>query len=136
MQLQEIIEFLSTFYPVSPSGNILQSCNTISQPGYWLWCSLDAVHFPYHNDPSCCPFVAKSTFLSPYPLLFFFFNKLINLFLAVLGLCCWCRLSLVTCGDWGLLFVWCAGFSLCWLFLLRSTGSRRAGFSSCGSQAQ
>ena len=31
----------------------------------------------------------------------------------------------------------CAGFSLRWLLLLRSTGSRRAGFSSCsGMQAQ
>ena len=29
----------------------------------------------------------------------------------------------------------CAGFSLRWLLLLRSTGSRSAGFSSCGSQA-
>ena len=28
-----------------------------------------------------------------------------------------------------------AGFSLRWLPLLRSKGSRRAGFSSCGSQA-
>ena len=29
----------------------------------------------------------------------------------------------------------CAGFSLQWLLLLRSTGSRRAGFSSCGLRA-
>ena len=29
----------------------------------------------------------------------------------------------------------CAGFSLRWLLLLQSTGSRRAGFSSCGSRA-
>ena len=29
----------------------------------------------------------------------------------------------------------CAGFSLWWLLLLRSTGSRRAGFSSCGTRA-
>ena len=29
----------------------------------------------------------------------------------------------------------CTGSSLRWLLLLRSTGSRRAGFSSCGSQA-
>ena len=28
-----------------------------------------------------------------------------------------------------------AGFSLQWLLLLRSTGSRRAGFSSCGTRA-
>ena len=30
----------------------------------------------------------------------------------------------------------CAGFSLQWLLLLRSMGSRRAGFSSCGMWAQ
>ena len=30
----------------------------------------------------------------------------------------------------------CAGFSLRWLLLLRSTGSRCAGFSSCGTRAQ
>ena len=30
----------------------------------------------------------------------------------------------------------CAGFSLRWFLLLWSTGSRHAGFSSCGTQAQ
>ena len=30
----------------------------------------------------------------------------------------------------------CAGFSLWWLLLLQSTGSRLTGFSSCGAQAQ
>ena len=30
----------------------------------------------------------------------------------------------------------CVGFSLWWLLLLRSMGSRHAGFSSCGSRAQ
>ena len=30
----------------------------------------------------------------------------------------------------------CAGFSLRWLLLLRSTGSRHEGFSSCGTWAQ
>ena len=32
--------------------------------------------------------------------------------------------------------LWCAGFSLQWFLLLRSTGSRCAGFSSCGRRAQ
>ena len=31
---------------------------------------------------------------------------------------------------------WCTGFSLQWLLLLWSTGSRHAGFSSCGAWAQ
>ena len=30
--------------------------------------------------------------------------------------------------------LWCAGFSLWWLLLLRSTGSRHMGLSSCGSR--
>ena len=30
----------------------------------------------------------------------------------------------------------CTGFSLRWLLLLRSMGSRRVGFSSCGTRAQ
>ena len=44
------------------------------------------------------------------------------------------RLSLVAASG-GYSSLWCAGFSLWWLLLLRSTGSRRAGFSSCGTQA-
>ena len=32
--------------------------------------------------------------------------------------------------------VWRTGFSLRWVLLLRSTGSRYSGFSSCGAQAQ
>ena len=31
--------------------------------------------------------------------------------------------------------MWCPGFSLKWLLLLRSTGSRRTGFRSCGLRA-
>ena len=36
----------------------------------------------------------------------------------------------------GYSLLWCAGFSLRWLLLLWSTGSRRVGFSSCGMRAQ
>ena len=43
-------------------------------------------------------------------------------------------LSLVAVSG-GYSLLWCAGFSLRWLLLLRSMGSRRAGFSSCGSWA-
>ena len=45
------------------------------------------------------------------------------------------RLSLVAAGG-GYSLLRCAGFSLRWLLLLWSTGCRRAGFSSCGTQAQ
>ena len=64
---------------------------------------------------------------------FFFF--LINLF--IFG-CVWvfvavCGLSLVAVSG-GYSLLQCAGFSLRWLLLLWSTGSRCAGFSSCGAQ--
>ena len=44
------------------------------------------------------------------------------------------RLSLVAASR-GYSSLRCAGFSLRWLLLLRSTGSRCTGFSSCGSRA-
>ena len=40
-----------------------------------------------------------------------------------------------SCGERGLLFVAVCGLLIAVAFLLRSTGSRRAGFSSCGSWA-
>ena len=43
------------------------------------------------------------------------------------------RLSLVAASG-GYSSLWCAGFSLRWLLLLQSTGSRHAGFSSCGTR--
>ena len=45
----------------------------------------------------------------------------------------WLSLVVVS-GAYSLLQ--CECFSLQWLLLLQSTGSRRAGFSSCGTQAQ
>ena len=53
---------------------------------------------------------------------------------------CWvfvaaCRLSLVGVSG-GYSSLQCVGFSLWWLLLLRSTSSRRAGFSSCSVWAQ
>ena len=81
---------------------------------------------------------------------FFFFFKLtifnillfycillyfLTLFLAALGLCCcmWAFSSCSKVGDYSSLR--CTGFSLHWLLLLQSTGSRCIGFSSCGTQA-
>ena len=46
-----------------------------------------------------------------------------------------CGLSLVA-ESRGYSSFWCVGFSLQWLHLLRSTGSRLAGFSSCSTGAQ
>ena len=44
-------------------------------------------------------------------------------------------LSLVAASG-GYSSLWCEGFSLLWLLLLWSKGSRGAGFSSCGTRAQ
>ena len=44
-------------------------------------------------------------------------------------------LCLLCCPRAFYSLLWCMGFSLRWLLLLRSTGSRRAGFSSCSTQA-
>ena len=71
--------------------------------------------------------------LKPCLLLFFF---LIYLFIWL----CWVfvaahGLSLIAASK-GYSSLWCAGFSLWWLLLLQSTGSRYAGFSSCSMRAQ
>ena len=68
-----------------------------------------------------------------------FFNKLFY-FIYIYFWLCWVfvaarGLSLVEVSG-GYSSLLCAGFSLRWLLLLRSTGSRRAGFSSCGTWAQ
>ena len=63
----------------------------------------------------------------------FFFNKFIYLFILFLGLRC---LAQVVAASGGYFSLRCTGFSWQWLLLLRSTGSRHAGFSSCGSRAQ
>ena len=55
--------------------------------------------------------------------------------MAALGLRC-CTRAFSSCSERGLLFVVLhAGFSLRWLLILWSTGSRYTGFSSCGSWA-
>ena len=71
-----------------------------------------------------------------YKTFFFFINLFfIYLFLSALGLRC-CTRAFSSCGKWGYSLLWCSGFLLRWLLLLRSAGSRRAGFSSCGTWAQ
>ena len=43
---------------------------------------------------------------------------------------CWCTQAFSSCGKWGLLFI-----AVHRLLLLASTGSRHAGFRSCGLQS-
>ena len=68
---------------------------------------------------------------------FLYIYKFIYLFylLAALGLVAAHGLSLVAANG-GYSSLRCAGFSLWWLLLLPSTGSRLAGFGSCSTRAQ
>ena len=65
----------------------------------------------------------------------FFFNFLFIYFWLRWVFVAACGLSLVAVSR-GYSLLWCAGFSLQWLLLLRSTGSRFVGFSSYGTRAQ
>ena len=58
----------------------------------------------------------------------------IYLFLVALGLCCCAGFPLVAARG-GYSSLQCMGFSLQWLLLLQSIGSRCTGFSSCSLQA-
>ena len=81
----------------------------------------------------------------PFVITFFVFFKFIFLFINLFYLFIYLfrlrwvfvaalRLSLVAASG-GYSSLHCTGFSLRWLLLLRSTGFRRAGFSSCASWA-
>ena len=71
-----------------------------------------------------------SQYLKYFSLLFF---KNIYIYLFIFG----CVGSPSLCAaSRGHSSLWCTGFSLRWLLLLRSTGPRCAGFNSCGMQAQ
>ena len=86
--------------------------------GFHWMTFIELMNFPYISNLSV--------------LFCFVFNKFIYFWL------CWvfiavCGLSLVVASR-GYSLLRCAGFSLRWLLLLRSMGSRCTGFSSCGSR--
>ena len=66
--------------------------------------------------------------------LFLFIYLFIYLFMAALGLRCRVQ-AFFSCIEQGLLFVAVCRLLIAALLLLQSMGSRRAGFSSCGSRA-
>ena len=72
---------------------------------------------------------------SIWTLAFVEFFLFIYLFWAVLGLCC-CTRAFSSCGEQGLLFVVVCRLLIMVASLVAGTGSRRGGFSSCGTQAQ
>ena len=70
-------------------------------------------------------------------LLLLFFNKFILfIYFWLHWVFIGCVRAFSSCGERGLLFVAVHGLLVEWLLLLRSTGSRRAGFSSCSTRAQ
>ena len=81
----------------------------------------------------CC--LADTHFFLISKFIYLFICLFVYLFLAVLGLRC-CAWAFSSCGERGYSSLRCMGFSLRWLLLLQSTGSRHAGFSSGGSWAQ
>ena len=85
--------------------------------------------------------MATSKFIEVFAVFIsFFFNFYLFIYLFIYLWLHWAfvavrGLSLVVASG-GYSPLQCAGFSLQWLLLLRSTGSRRVGFSSCGTWAQ
>ena len=69
-------------------------------------------------------------FLKNFILFLFIYFWLHWVFIAVHGL------SVVVASRGYYYSLGCVGFSLQWLLLLQSTGSRDTGFSSCGTRAQ
>ena len=91
--------------------------------------------FHHCTSPSVDPFIYGLQFWSSF---FFKIHSLIHSFINLLLRWVFVaarRLSLVAASG-GYSLLRCAGFSLQWLLLLRSMGSRHAGFSSCGMRAQ
>ena len=87
---------------------------------------------PWAPAPPCLPFISSMDSSVSF---FLFLKKYIYLFIWLRWVFVAARrLSLVEASR-GYSSLRCAGFSLRWLLLLWSTGSRRVGFSSCGSWA-
>ena len=111
---------------------IVFSFSPLSLYSSWLWCCamLKGFHQVHQSHLGSAMSNWKLTIL----VVFSFLRLIYLLFLAVLGLRC-CVWTCCSCSEWGYSPLWCLGFSLRWPLLLWSTGSRRAGFSSCGSRA-
>ena len=131
------VKCLDHFLPRYPPRSLplhLHLCSfvaSLERPLLVILCILVPIPFPTSQALPCNSVVLTS--------LFCFFLRFIYLFILFFWLC-WVfvaarRLSLVATSR-SYSSLWCVGFSLLWLLLLQSTGSRRAGFSSCGSWAQ
>ena len=122
----------------SLSGPMVLFLHTYMWIAIKTWAGSKWFHYKFIIPPLVLGFLQGSFLGSPTPSFFFFFNKFIYLFtyfwlhwvfVAERGL----SLVAVSGGYSSLL---CVGFSLRWLLLWPSTGSRHAGFSSCSTRAQ
>ena len=83
-----------------------------------------------------CHFYILGFYFAHFYIFMFYFILFFKNYLFIYFWLCWVfiavrGLSLVAANG-GYSSLWCTGFSLRWLLLLWSTGSRRVGFSSCG----
>ena len=94
------------------------------------WAMVSRYVIKHYSECVCvCKGVFVFVFLYNFLFVLFIYFGLHWVFVAVRGL------SLVVVSK-GYSSLWCVGFSLRWLLLLWSTGSRHMGFSSCVMQAQ
>ena len=108
----------------------------------WIWNVND---FHFKNTPNITLLFIKMRLNQEDPkyynisllCFYFFINLFIYLFIfGFIGSLLLCVGSSLVVESRGYSLLWCTGFSLRWLLLLWSTGSRRVGFSSCGMWVQ
>ena len=110
------------FIAKTRSSNTMLSKNRHSYPDS----NIRDNFFSFQNDISTRTVLDTCFQLAVVPYCYFLFLGCIYSFLAILDLIAVCRLSLVVAGR-GYSLLLCSGFSLQWLLLLKSTGSRCVG---------
>ena len=158
LEFVKLIEFISVYFPKFDMFSAIISSNILCSPLLsspsgtpiililvCLFCPtslLGSAHFSsffflLRLDNFKCP-VFK--FTDSFFRLFVFFQFFLKKYLFIYFWLHWVfvaarRLPLVA-ESGGYTSLWCASFSLGWLLLLQSTGSRRLGSSSCGMWVQ
>ena len=114
--------FQSGWTILHPSSDEPEFCGVTSSPAF------DVVSVPDLGHFSGCVVVPHCG-LFFFKFIYFIYFWLRWAFVVARGLS-------VVAENGGYSSLWCTGFSLQWLLLLRSMGSRQMSFSSCGTWAQ